>query len=264
MLNRAMVIDNWKMSKVMHTGARKVRARVHYAAARLRALGPSHRPAVDLEIIRAVLRRRLTYLDRYALLELGEVVHEAGRQGLDGILLEAGCALGGSAIVMARAKARQMPLQIHDVFGMIPSPSEEDDADIHQRYQEIVDGQSRGLGGDRYYGYEEDLYAQVQSNLEGFSLSLHGDHITLVRGLFEDTLTGDKPVAVAHIDCDWYQSVKTCLLEIWPRLVRGGTLVIDDYFHWSGCRRAVDEFVGGLGKGEYSLAQRSRLHIVRR
>ena len=256
MLNRAMVIDNWKMSKVIDDGARKIRARIHYARARFRS-------PVDLEVIHRVRQRRLTYLDRYALLELAEVVHQAGRLGLNGALLEAGCALGGSAIVMARSKVRQAPLYVHDVFGMIPSPSDEDDAEIHQRYQEIVGGKSRGLGGDRYYGYEEDLYAQVQSNLEGFGLSLAGDRIRLVKGLFEDTLTGDTPVAVAHIDCDWYQSVKTCLERLWPRLVRGGTLIIDDYYHWSGCRRAVDEFVGGIGPEERRMVHRSRLHLVK-
>ncbi len=250
------------MSKAIVTGLRKIRSRMHYAVARLRALSPLS-ASVDLELIREVRRRRLTYLDRYALLELAEVVRDADRRRLDGALLEAGCALGGSAIVLARSRARHTPLYVHDVFGMIPSPSEEDGEDIHQRYQEIVDGKSRGLGGDRYYGYEEDLLARVQGNMEAFGLSLESDHIRLVKGLFEDTLTGDFPVAVAHIDCDWYQSVKTCLERIWPRLVPGGTLVIDDYYHWSGCRRAVDEYFGRLGEG-YRLVHRSRLHVQKR
>ena len=251
------------MSKAIGAGVRKLRARVHYAAARLRSAGPLSGPGVDLEVIHAVQRRRLTYLDRCALLELAEVVHDAGRRRLDGALLEAGCALGGSAIVMARSKVRSTPLLVHDVYGMIPEPSLQDDEDIHQRYREIVSGRSTGLGGDRYYGYEEDLQAQVQRNLEGFGLSLTGDHIQLVKGLFEDTLVGDSPVAVAHIDCDWYQSVKTCLERIWPRLVPGGTLVIDDYYHWSGCQRAVDEFVGPMGAGEVRLVERSRLQMVK-
>jgi asparagine synthase (glutamine-hydrolysing) len=51
-----------------------------------------------------------------------------------------------------------------------------------------------------------------------------------------------EPVALAHIDGDWYRSVMTCLRRIEPNLVPGGTLVIDDYRAWSGCKRAVDEY----------------------
>ena len=250
------------MSKRIPTAARKVRARLHYASEFLRGQLPLRSRGVDLEIIHAVRRRRLTYLNPYALLELAEVVHDARCRGLDGALVEAGCALGGSAILMARTKARHTPLYVHDVFGMIPPPSADDDEDTHRRYADIVGGRSEGLGGDRYYGYEQDLLQQVRRNIEGFGLSLEGDHLHPVQGLFEDTLTGDEPVAVAHIDCDWYQSVKTCLERLWPRLVTGGTLVIDDYFHWSGCRRAVDEFVGGLG-GEVRRIEKSRLHLMK-
>ncbi len=256
-----MVIDWLKMSKSNPRLVRKVRARIRYSAAQLGGWLPLPSRGVDLEVIDAVRRRRLTYLSPYALLELAEVVHRARRDGLDGALLETGCALGGSAILMARTKARHTPLYVHDVFGMIPPPSAEDDADIHSRYAEIVDGRSEGLGGDRYYGYEDDLLGQVRRNIEGFGLSLRNDHLHLVQGLFEDTLTGDEPVAVAHIDCDWYRSVQTCLERLWPRLVPGGTLVIDDYFHWSGCRRAVDQFVAGLGG--VRRIEKSRLHLVK-
>ncbi len=61
--------------------------------------------------------------------------------------------------------------------------------------------------------------------------------------MFQDTITGDEPVALAHIDGDWYESVRTCLERIGPRLSPGGVMVIDDYFYWSGCRTAVDEFL---------------------
>jgi hypothetical protein len=52
----------------------------------------------------------------------------------------------------------------------------------------------------------------------------------------------DQPVALAHIDGDWYESVMTCLQRIEPHLSEEGILVIDDYDAWSGCRTAVDEY----------------------
>jgi hypothetical protein len=90
-----------------------------------------------------------------------------------------------------------------------------------------------------------------------------GEHnVEFVRGLFEDTLHVDKPVALAHLDCDWYESVKLCLERIEPMLQAGGVLVIDDYDAWSGCRAAVDEYF--LGRQDRFLFQRtSRLHIVK-
>jgi asparagine synthase (glutamine-hydrolysing) len=82
-------------------------------------------------------------------------------------------------------------------------------------------------------------------------------------GLFEDTLYIAEPVALAHIDCDWYQSVMLCLERITPHLIPGGVLVIDDYRDWAGCKRAVDEYFTGRGD-EFRFVMRARLHIERR
>lgn len=65
----------------------------------------------------------------------------------------------------------------------------------------------------------------------------------LVKGLFEETIRPTEPIALAHIDGDWYESVEVCLERVWPVLAVGGPMVIDDYAHWSGCRSAVDEFL---------------------
>lgn len=95
----------------------------------------------------------------------------------------------------------------------------------------------------------------------GFPVELNS--VRLVRGMFQETLIGDWPVALAHLDCDWYESVKTCLQRIEPRLVRGGTLVIDDYDAWGGCRRAVDEYFAHK-RDRIEFVQRTRLHIVKK
>jgi asparagine synthase (glutamine-hydrolysing) len=76
-------------------------------------------------------------------------------------------------------------------------------------------------------------------------------------------MTVTEPVALAHVDGDWYDSVMTCLQRIEPRLTQGGVLIIDDYDAWSGCRRAVDEYFKDK-QGRYEFIRRSRLHIVRK
>ena len=52
-------------------------------------------------------------------------------------------------------------MKVYDVFGMIPPPGERDGADVHQRYATIAAGASKGIGGETYYGYRDDLLAEV-------------------------------------------------------------------------------------------------------
>ena len=85
----------------------------------------------------------------------------------------------------------------------------------------------------------------------------------LVRGLFGDTLHVTEPVALAHLDGDWFDSVMTCLQRIEPRVVPGGVLVIDDYEQWSGCREAVDEYFRDK-RERYRFVRRARLQVIRR
>jgi hypothetical protein len=213
-------------------------------------------------LVRQVRKRRLTYLGYDALSDLERTVRRLEAQGVRGIIVEAGCALGGSTVVLGLTKAPDRPLRAYDVFGMIPPPSEADGADIHARYDSIVRGESSGIGGDRYYGYRENLRAQVANTLRSFGVDLEARRIELVEGLFQDTLHVDEPVALAHVDADWYDSVRTCLERVEPHLAPGGVLVIDDYEHWSGCRKAVDEYFADK-RDRYRFIRRSRLHIVR-
>lgn len=213
-------------------------------------------------VARAVRADALTYLSREALTDLHDRVREAEERGIEGSLIEAGCALGGSAIVMAAAKAPARPLVVYDVFGMIPPPSERDGPDVHTRYETIRSGGAEGIRGTTYYGYEEDLLARVRANFERQGYPLDEHHVTLVQGLFQDTVHPEGPVAVAHIDGDWYESVMTCLERIEPHLPVGGVLVIDDYEAWSGCRTAVDEYFADK-RDRYVFEPHDRLHIVR-
>jgi len=213
-------------------------------------------------IVHSVRANSLTYLSESALADLYDAVKTVEDRRTGGLLIEAGCALGGSAIVIATAKARERPLYVYDVFGMIPPPSVQDGADVHERYRVIQSGHSTGIGGNRYYGYIHDLEAQVAENFRRLGIDPEANNVRLFKGLFADTLHVEQPVALAHLDGDWYESVMTCLQRIEPRLARGGILVIDDYDDWSGCRKAVDEYFADKRDG-YDFVRKSRLHIVR-
>jgi hypothetical protein len=216
------------------------------------------------EVAVAIDRARsehLSYLGVPDLTVLARQVYDADRSGRQGLIIEAGTARGGSAIVMATAKDRRRAMKVYDVFGQIPSPSEFDGSDVHARYQKIVGGRARGVGGDTYYGYRDNLYGEVAESFARLGVPIDENNIELIKGLFEDTIDITEPVAFAHIDGDWYESTMTCLERITPFLVPGGRMVLDDYFHWSGCRKAVDAYFAN--RPGYLLERRKKIHVVR-
>ncbi len=100
-----------------------------------------------------------------------------------------------------------------------------------------------GLGGGQYYGYEANHFDKVKQNFADFEVDLESQNVRLLKGLVQETMSLNEPVSFAHIDVDWYDPVKTCLERILPNLSVGGVVVLDDYFDWSGCRKATDDFL---------------------
>lgn len=215
------------------------------------------------EVVREVKREHLTYLEVQALCDLAELAIANEANGVEGIVVEAGCALGGSALVIASAKSPERPFYIFDVFGLIPPPSSKDGADVHERYRLIAAGEASGIDGQKYYGYESDLQRKVTQTFTEFELDLADHQIHLVPGRYQEVMQIETPVALAHIDCDWYDSVLTCLTQIAPNLSPGGTIVIDDYYVWSGCRKAVDDYFSGPQREPFRFVNGRRLHIIR-
>lgn len=208
-------------------------------------------------LIARIRSNSLTYCGKPKLENLRDAALRLRREGVQGQFIECGVALGGSAILLARLKAPATGLALYDVFSMIPAPGPQDGEDAHKRYAEIKAGSSAGLGGNTYYGYVDNLIDQVRRNLAEFDIVPARDGVVLVQGLFEDTLHPEGPVALAHIDCDWYEPVRTCIDRILPKLVPGGILVFDDYSSYSGCTRAVDEMLAANPRLERIFHSRS-------
>jgi hypothetical protein len=82
------------------------------------------------------------------------------------------------------------------------------------------------------------------------STAYPGSHIHYVKGRVEDTIPKHAPQAIAllRLDTDWYESTRHELEHLFPRLVRGGVLILDDYGHWKGAKEAVDEYFAKLGR----------------
>ena len=212
-------------------------------------------------VIAGVREESLTYLSQDNLGALASVAMEADRASRPGLIIEAGTALGGSAIVLAAAKSPDRPMKVYDVFGMIPEPSEADGPDVHKRYEQIKGGGAKGVGGETYYGYRDDLLHEVTESFARHGVPIVENNVELIKGLFQDTIDLDEPVAFAHLDGDWYESTMVCLERIAPLLVPGGRIVLDDYHAWSGCRTAVDEYFSD--RPGFRLERRAKVHVVR-
>ncbi len=71
------------------------------------------------------------------------------------------------------------------------------------------------------------------------------EKIHLIKGKVEDTIPENIPkeIALLRLDTDWYESTKHELIHLFPLLKPNGILIIDDYGHWEGARKAVDEYI---------------------
>lgn len=208
-----------------------------------RLTGRSDLPA----LARQVREEGLTYL---SLPKFDRLLAETDRlrdARIPGDFVEFGLALGGSGIVLARAARRDgRGFAGYDVFGMIPPPtSDKDDDKSRQRYETIRSGGAKGLKGGEYYGYVDDLFDRVTGHFARHGVPVDGTGIRLVRGLFEDSWPRDpvERIALAHLDCDWYDPVRFCLNAVADRVSPGGAIVLDDYNDYGGCRIATDEFL---------------------
>jgi predicted O-methyltransferase YrrM len=194
--------------------------------------------------IRHLRANGLTYCGRAGKLEtLHRLVTEVEARGIPGIFVEAGVAMGGSACVMAKAKRPDRPLHLFDVFEMLPPPSSQDGEKSRQVYDYFRSGKVQGLTDFNYVNHARDMLSFVRLNLRTVGIDPDAAHIRFVKGLYQDTLHIDQPIAFAHVDCDWYDSVVTCIERIGDRISEGGVMLFDDYHSFDGCKRAVDAWL---------------------
>lgn len=73
------------------------------------------------------------------------------------------------------------------------------------------------------------------------------ENLHFVRGPVEETIPSSAPdeIALLRLDTDWYESTRHELVHLFPRMEPGGVLIVDDYGHWQGAQRAVDEYFSG-------------------
>ena len=151
---------------------------------------------------------------------------EVVERGVPGALVDCGVWNGGStALLSAGAPGRQV--WAFDSFAGLPQPGPKDE-----------ESETAGRAGD--------LSTSEQRLREAFARFGHPERLRVRKGWFEETFPRAReevgPVALVHCDGDWYDSIRLTLETFYPKLSPGGFVVVDDYGHFAGARRATDDF----------------------
>ena len=198
-----------------------------------------------LPIYEAAKPFTLTSLERmYAVYQ---AVTHVVRAELPGDLVECGVWKGGSSMVAALTLQHLgdtgRTLWLYDTFEGMTLPEDEDVDYAGESAQQRM--QRDGVGPDDRW-FMSPLHEAKEALA---STGYPSERLRFIKGRVEDTLPGQAPpqIAVLRLDTDWYASTRHEMQHLYPRLVRGGVLLIDDYGHWQGCRQAVDEYFAEQG-----------------
>lgn len=164
------------------------------------------------------------------------------RHGIEGAIVECGVWRGGSMMAIAKTLSvlgdTSRHLWLFDTFRGMPQPS---DADVDHRGTMADAYLRKDPNGRKGRNPTSDLN-EVTRNMD--RTKYPSANIHYIEGKVEDTIPGQLPdrVALARLDTDWYESTRHELENIVPRVSSHGVVIIDDYGHWAGCRKATDEF----------------------
>jgi hypothetical protein len=169
--------------------------------------------------------------------------------GIEGSVVECGVWRGGSMMAIARtlleAGDTSRDLYLYDTFAGMSEPTDRD-ADVR--------GRTAAQGMHRFGRNDEGNSNWCNASLQDVTRNLQRvgypeSRCHFVEGPVESTIPGSLPgpIALLRLDTDWYESTRHELEHLFPLLVPGGVLVLDDYGHWQGARQAVDEYFSALG-----------------
>ena len=173
---------------------------------------------------------------------LREAVRYVVRCDIRGDIVECGVWKGGSmmaaALTLHDLGVTNRRIHLFDTFEGMSAPSSRDRS---------VSGED---AADLLRGRDKDYWLWCRSPLEDVREAMRStrydeSNLMYISGRVEDTLPGHAPdkIALLRLDTDWYESTYHEMTHLFPRLVPGGVLILDDYGHWEGAREAVDQYL---------------------
>lgn len=156
------------------------------------------------------------------------------RRHVQGCVVECGVWRGGMSAGMAEVLGPQREYFLFDSFEGLPPASTLDGASAAQWQQDT--------GSETYYDNcrAEIEFAQRAMGLAGVP------RYDIIKGWFSDTLPNfvpPQPIAILRLDGDWYESTMTALQSLFKYVAPQGIVIVDDYYAWDGCSRAIHDFL---------------------
>ncbi|WP_413432512.1 TylF/MycF/NovP-related O-methyltransferase [Crateriforma spongiae] len=194
-----------------------------------------------VETIAAVCPFTMTSTER--LHGLCEAVRYVSETGIEGDIVECGVWRGGSMMAVAKMLAScgdfQRDLFLFDTFEGMSEPTEND---VDNRGNTAADQLESEDPNDPKSVWCVSSLDEVRTNMATTGYPTAKTHFIV--GKVEDTIPQTLPekISLLRLDTDWYESTRHEMEHLFPRLADGGVLIIDDYGHWEGARRAVDEY----------------------
>jgi len=164
---------------------------------------------------------------------------------IEGDFVECGVWRGGSSMVVAlllnELGDESRDLYLYDTYEGMSAPTEEDVTwDGKTADKKFADRQITEDTSDWCLSPIDE----VKDNLAGTGYPV--DKMHFIKGKVEDTIPGQMPagpIAILRLDTDWYESTRHEMLHLYPKLIQKGVLILDDYGHWEGAKKAIDEYV---------------------
>jgi O-methyltransferase len=161
------------------------------------------------------------------------------KNNVEGDIVEIGVWKGGSMLSMILQyetfNENIRDFHLYDTFsGMTPSTNH--DIDLHGTSANTI------MSNNNPFIRCISPYDEVLSNItKHIKYDLNKIHFH-VGDILLNNFYPEK-IAVLRLDTDWYESTKFELEHFYDKVSKNGVIIIDDYGHWKGCKKAVDEFL---------------------
>jgi hypothetical protein len=148
------------------------------------------------------------------------------------------------AITLMKLGSRNRDLFLFDTFEGMSEPTSEDVTAVDRTPASILLKRNKR---ERSHIWAYAPLEDVKDNLQ--ATGYPSERLHFIKGKVEDTVPIYAPdkIAILRLDTDWYESTKHELEQLYPRLASGGVLIVDDYGHWQGARKATDEYFSRPG-----------------